>query len=136
MGTRARPARRRVARLRSKPARTRSNGLKPLQKDLPCRSPSSIPPSSGPSSPTAWQQYLNTGEDPANGQWYTSGPNGGVGGLYGALTDTAASTLNLQSGQQSVPQAATVNVAVTDNRAGKVPTATVSLSSEYSVTSS
>jgi hypothetical protein len=80
----------------------------------------------------AWQNHLNTEQDPADGQWFTNGP-GNNGGLYGRLTDTLASELVFDSTKQmfSVHQLA-AQIAHVDNRNGLNPKSTVSLTYTYS----
>jgi hypothetical protein len=34
-----------------------------------------------------WKDVLGTGDDPANGRWFTNGPNNDNIGLYGGLTN-------------------------------------------------
>jgi hypothetical protein len=52
----------------------------------------------------AWQKHLNTTEDPANGQWYTTGSSNDNIGLYGGLSDTPPNELTFdQSSLTSTP---------------------------------
>lgn len=44
-----------------------------------------------------WQKDLGTSADPANGQWYTNGPNNDHDGLYGGLTDSLPVSLTLDT---------------------------------------
>jgi hypothetical protein len=86
----------------------------------------------GPYLAKAWQGDLNTTEDPAGGKWYTNGANNDGVGLYGGLSDSAATTLNLNKGaQQYLPQLAICNSAITDNRNGLTPSANVALAYTY-----
>lgn len=84
-----------------------------------------------------WQKDLNTGEDPANGQWYENGANGDGIGLYGGLTDNAATQLQFdESSKQYIPQAVVCDSATLDNTNGLAPNSTVQLSYQYSNSSS
>ena len=79
-----------------------------------------------------WQQDLVTSEDPANGQWYTSGANGDSIGLYGELTDTAPSQLTFNTAAQVfLPSQITCSTAIMDNRNGINPSGSVTLSYTY-----
>src|SRR4029077_7561014 len=42
----------------------------------------------------AWQNDLGTTQDPANGKWYTNGPNNDGIGLYGGFTDAVPSSID------------------------------------------
>lgn len=80
----------------------------------------------------AWQHNLGTTEDPANGQWYTNGPNNDGIGLYGGLTDSIPQQLQLDT-QAAVysPQQILADTAIVDNRNGLNPSSTVTLSYQY-----
>lgn len=81
----------------------------------------------------AWQNDLGTTEDPANGQWYTTGANGDQIGLYGGLTDSAPQQLQLNTGAAVYnPQEIVADTAVVDNRNGLTPSSTVTLAYQYS----
>src|SRR5262249_39770858 len=66
-----------------------------------------------------WKRDLNTGEDPANGKWYENGANNDHIGLYGGLTDNAATQLQFDDSQkQYTPQSVVCNTATVDNLNG------------------
>jgi hypothetical protein len=84
-----------------------------------------------------WKKDLNTGEDPPNGKWYENGANGDGIGLYGGLTDSAATQLQLnESSKQYLPEAVVCDTATLDNLNGLAPSSTVQLSYQYSKGSS
>lgn len=84
-----------------------------------------------------WQKDLNTTEDPANGQWYENGANNDNIGLYGGLTDNAATQLQFNEAQkQYIPEAVVCDTATLDNRNGLAPSTTVQLSYSYAKSSS
>ena len=62
---------------------------------------------------SAWEKQLNTSDDPANGQWYTNGPNKDNIGLYGGLTDTQQGDLQFVLEEQSSTPTATVFASAT-----------------------
>jgi hypothetical protein len=77
----------------------------------------------------AWQQYLGTSEDPANGQWYTDGANGDAVGLYGGLTDFGANTITLDHGAAArTLQHIVGDSQLVENLFGLRPSANVNLS--------
>lgn len=79
----------------------------------------------------AWQSHFNTEADPADGQWFTNGPNNN-GGLFGQLTDTLASELIFDESQKIfTPNQVSAATAVVDNRNGLTPEQTVTLSYSY-----
>jgi len=79
-----------------------------------------------------WKKELNTGEDPANGQWFENGANNDGTGLYGGLTDNAATQLSFNESQkQYLPEQVVCDSATLDNRNGLAPTSTVQLSYNY-----
>ncbi len=81
----------------------------------------------------AWQNDLNTTEDPANGQWYTTGANGDQIGLYGGLTDSVPQQLTLDtSASVYSPQEIVADTAIVNNLNGLSPSSTVTLSYQYS----
>ena len=83
-----------------------------------------------------WKRDLNTGEDASNGQWYENGANNDNIGLYGGLSDNAATTLNFDESQKSyLPEAIVCNSATVDNSNGLAPTSTVNLSYNYTKSS-
>jgi hypothetical protein len=82
----------------------------------------------------AWQKHLNTEKDPADGQWFTNGPNNN-GGLYGQLTDKLASELVfLQNENVFTPHKIAAATGIVDNRNGLTPKSTVTLTYSYSDT--
>lgn len=81
----------------------------------------------------AWQNALDTELDPADGQWYTNGPNNSRLGLYGGLTDTLASELTFDESKKIfTPHQVVAATAIVDNRNGLTPSSTVTLSYTYS----
>ncbi len=75
----------------------------------------------------AFQQKLETEIDPANGQWFTNGPNNN-GGLYGSLVDTLASSLVFLPNEVVLtPHKIAAATAIVDNRNGLTPKQTVAL---------
>lgn len=79
-----------------------------------------------------WKKNLNTSEDPANGQWYTNGPNGDHVGLYGGLTDSVNGAVRFDLNRKHYsPTEGIVASSTVDNRNGLVSTTTVNLSSAY-----
>jgi hypothetical protein len=84
-----------------------------------------------------WKKDLNTGEDPANGKWYENGANNDGAGLYGGLTDNAATQLQFNDAQkQYIPEQVVCDTASLDNRNGLAPQTTVQLSYNYTKSSS
>ncbi len=84
-----------------------------------------------------WKKDLNTGEDPANGKWYENGANNDGAGLYGGLTDNAATQLQFDDAQkQYIPEQVVCDTASLDNRNGLAPQTTVQLSYNYTKSSS
>jgi Clostridium epsilon toxin ETX/Bacillus mosquitocidal toxin MTX2 len=80
----------------------------------------------------AWQNHFNTEMDPADGQWFTNGPNNN-GGLYGRLTDTLATELVFDESKQIfTPHQIAAATAIADNRDGLTPEQTVTLTYSYS----
>ena len=80
----------------------------------------------------AFQQHFDTEMDPANGQWFTNGPNNN-GGLYGSLVDSLASSLVfLQNEVVMTPHKLAADTAIIDNRNGLTPKSSVTLA--YSTT--
>ncbi|WP_140918704.1 ETX/MTX2 family pore-forming toxin [Limnobaculum xujianqingii] len=79
----------------------------------------------------AWQSNLNTEMNPADGQWFTNGPDNN-GGLYGYLVDKIATKLVFDQSQKvfEVHQKAAVT-GIADNRNGLTPNMTVSLKYAY-----
>ncbi len=72
----------------------------------------------GPYIMDAWQNYLGTESDPANGKWFRNGPNNSAG-LFGGLTDTLATDLVFDTGKSTVNKQKAVAASTTlDNRAG------------------
>lgn len=81
----------------------------------------------------AWQNALDTELDPADGQWYTNGPNNSRLGLYGGLTDALATELIFDNDKKVLtPHQAVADTAIVDNRNGLTPSSTVTLSYAYS----
>jgi len=79
----------------------------------------------------AWQQHLGTEMDPADGQWFSNGPDNN-GGLYGHVTDKVRDELVFDSSQHD----ATLNkvtgmTGIADNRNGLQPKQVVSLAHTY-----
>lgn len=84
-----------------------------------------------------WKKDLNTGEDPANGRWFETGANNDDIGLYGGLTDNAATTLQFNEAQkQYLPEAVVCDTATLDNINGLAPSSTVQLTYSYSKSAS
>lgn len=84
-----------------------------------------------------WKKDLGTGEDAANGKWYENGANNDGIGLYGGLTDNAATQLQFDdSSKQYTPSAIVCNTATLDNLNGLAPQTTVQLTYSYSNSSS
>jgi hypothetical protein len=80
----------------------------------------------------AWQNHFSTEMDPANGQWFTNGPNNN-GGLYGKLTDALVSELVFdQSKTIFTPHQLAAATGIADNRNGLTPNQTVTLTYQYS----
>ena len=80
----------------------------------------------------AFQEHFNTEMDPANGQWFTNGPNNN-GGLYGSLIDSLASSLVFLPNEVVLtPHKLAADTAIIDNRNGLTPKSSVTLS--YSTT--
>lgn len=80
----------------------------------------------------AFQEQLNTEMDPANGQWFSHGPDNN-GGLYGNLTDELAKELVFLPNETTMePNKIAADTAVIDNRNGLTPKSSVTLS--YSTT--
>lgn len=76
----------------------------------------------------AFQQNFETEMDPADGQWFTNGPDNN-GGLYGKLVDALASELVFLQNETSMqPNKIAAAVATIDNRNGLTPKQTVTLS--------
>lgn len=85
----------------------------------------------------AWKRQLNTGEDPANGRWYTNGANNDGIGLYGGLTDTLPTGLVFdQSKLVYLPKQIVASSSIVDNRNGLTPQSTITLSYSYTDTNS
>jgi len=85
---------------------------------------------------TMWKKTLNTTLDPADGQYYTYGPNGGVG-LYGNLTDTVDTSVYYNNSGISFTRTQFVaDSATVDNTNGLNPTNIVTLSFKHSVKTS
>jgi len=79
-----------------------------------------------------WKKDLNTGEDPANGRWFDNGANNDGIGLYGGLTDNAATSLQFNESQkQYLPEAVVCDTATLDNTNGLAPSSTVQLTYSY-----
>jgi Clostridium epsilon toxin ETX/Bacillus mosquitocidal toxin MTX2 len=72
---------------------------------------------------SAWENQLNTGEDPANGQWYTNGANGDSIGLYGGLTDVQEGLSFVFEDQSTTPTTTVFLSANVNNLNGLNPTA-------------
>lgn len=82
----------------------------------------------------AFQQQLNTEIDPANGQWFTNGPDNN-GGLYGNLVDVLSSELVFLPNEVVLtPHKLAADTAVIDNRNGLTPKSSLTLT--YSTTES
>jgi Clostridium epsilon toxin ETX/Bacillus mosquitocidal toxin MTX2 len=82
---------------------------------------------------TAWMEHFAYWEDPANGAWYTTGPNGDGIGLYGGLTDTPAAGLVFdQSNLTFLPRQFLADSAIVDNRNGLAPHSVMNLSYTHS----
>ena len=80
----------------------------------------------------AFQEQLNTEMDPADGQWFTNGPNNN-GGLYGSLKDQLSSALVFLPNELTLaPSKIAADTAIIDNRNGLTPKASVTLT--YSTT--
>lgn len=75
----------------------------------------------------AWQQEFETEMDPADGQWFKTGPGGSMKGLYGGLTDELATALQFQGGEIFHPSQSVVDTYTLDNRDGHQSKQTVSL---------
>jgi Clostridium epsilon toxin ETX/Bacillus mosquitocidal toxin MTX2 len=87
----------------------------------------------GPYLANAWKHQLNTGEDPANGRWYTTGANNDGIGLYGGLTDTLPTGLVFdQSHLTYLPTQIVAASSIVDNTKGLTPQSTLHLSYTYS----
>ncbi|HXW78207.1 MAG TPA: ETX/MTX2 family pore-forming toxin [Acidimicrobiales bacterium] len=85
----------------------------------------------------AWKRWLNTGEDPANGKWYTNGANNDGIGLYGGLNDALPTGLTFdESALTYLPKQIVASSAIVDNRNGLSPESTMNLSYTYSDTNS
>lgn len=81
----------------------------------------------------AWQNEMGTEMDPADGQWFTNGPENTRMGLFGGLTDRLASELIFdESSKIFTPHQKAVCTDIVDNRNGLNPTSTVTLTYEYS----
>jgi hypothetical protein len=84
----------------------------------------------------AWQNHFDTEMDPADGQWFTNGPNNN-GGLYGKLSDVLASELVFDESKKIfTPNQVAAATAIADNRDGLTPEQTVTLTYSYSDTTS
>lgn len=80
----------------------------------------------------AWEKYLNTDKDPANGRWYTNGPDNDNMGLYGGLSD-AYPQLSFDAAKGNVQHTRIVAASgEVDNRKGLTPEASLTLSYSYS----
>ena len=79
----------------------------------------------------AWQDFLNTDEDPANGEWYTNSPTNDNMGLYGGLTDQNLGYSFDTTNETYVPTQTVGQSATTDNTNGLNPHATVKLGFSY-----
>jgi Ca2+-binding RTX toxin-like protein len=79
----------------------------------------------------AWQAYLDTDRDPANGEWYTNSPTNDNMGLYGGLTDQNLGYSFDTSNETYVPTQSVGQSATTDNTNGLNPNATVKLGFSY-----
>lgn len=85
----------------------------------------------------AWKKYLNTGDDPANGRWYTNGANGDNIGLYGGLTDALPAGLVFnQNALTYLPKQVVAASGIVNNSQGHTPQATLTLSYAHSDSSS
>ena len=79
-----------------------------------------------------WKKQLSTHADPANGKWLEDGANHDRHGLYGGLTDSAATQLQLdESSKQYIPEQVVCDDATLDNLNGLAPSSTVTLSYQY-----
>jgi len=84
-----------------------------------------------------WQKDMNTNDDPADGKWYTTGPNNDGVGLYGNLTDVVDSTVHYDDSKKSfVITNFVADSATVDNTNGLNPTNTVTLSYQHKSTTS
>jgi hypothetical protein len=84
----------------------------------------------------AWQNHLSTEMDPADGQWFTNGPDNN-GGLYGKLTDKLASELVFDESKKNfTPHQIAANSGIADNRNGLTPEQTLTLTYAYQDSSS
>jgi hypothetical protein len=87
----------------------------------------------------AWQKVMATDLDPANGQWYTSGPTGDLTGLYGGLNDSIDSVATVGAASYATdPDSLKQTIAAqstVDNRNGLMTAPLpVTLSHTYSTT--
>jgi hypothetical protein len=88
----------------------------------------------GPYIMDAWQNYLGTESDPANGKWFRNGPNNSAG-LFGGLTDTLATDLVFDSGKATVnKQMAVAESTTLDNRAGLLNDSPATQTLQWAVT--
>lgn len=79
----------------------------------------------------AWQDYLNTGRDPANGKWYTNSPTNDNMGLYGGLYDQQMPTEFDTDHQNYIPTQLTSNIVRIDNTNGLTPEVVAKLAYSY-----
>jgi hypothetical protein len=80
----------------------------------------------------AWQEYLNTSKDPANGEWWTNSPTNDNMGLYGGLDDEQQPTNFDTDNQTYIPIQGTSQSVRTDNTNGLNPEVTAKLGYSYS----
>lgn len=79
-----------------------------------------------------WQQDLGTSEDPANGQWYTDGANCDGIGLYGGLSDSLPTQVQLDAAAAVVKsQQIVADSAIAQNLFGTDPSPAVQLTYGY-----
>lgn len=80
----------------------------------------------------AWQNHFDTEIDPADGQWFTNGPDNNHIGLYGGLTDTLASELIFDESKQIfTPRQKEIKTATFDNLNGLAPSGAAKLIHSY-----
>jgi chitinase len=81
----------------------------------------------------AWQQMLNTDDDPTNNnKWLTNGPNNDKIGLYGGLSDSEPALTFDETAMTYQPKSIIAATGTVDNGNGLTPTATLSLAYEHS----
>jgi len=84
-----------------------------------------------------WKKEMNTNLDPADGKYYSNGPNNDGVGLYGNLTDWIDTTVHYNSSGISYTRTQFVaDSATVDNTNGLNPSNTVTLSYSHSAKTS